>query len=272
MRYWQKAVYVLLAVSLSICCLSCCSKAVSRSDNTTVSVSFRSSPVEDYKFETGSISVIPEEALLGTFVTVSLPVRNIGRCKNAFIATLYIDGNEYITQDITLAPGNGGSVTYVLSNLRAGTHEISVAGLKSSVKIYTIDRFTISNHQDYQPYYTPLEYTPLPPLPHLSTDHFTPPAVPFFITRIDFRYPFPQSFSIIDSSGKQLYSAENAYQPSMKVPATQVNGDFSIQMQTSQLSADVRSQFFGFNSWKQVVAYYWPEVSAVEGVCKRFVP
>ncbi|MBN1375137.1 MAG: hypothetical protein JXA01_03165 [Dehalococcoidia bacterium] len=228
--------------------------------------------VDAYKFEVGNISVIPQEARVGTFMTVSLPVRNIGSRKNAFIATLYVDGNEYITRDITLAPGNGGSLTYVLSNLGTGTHEISVAGVKSSLIIYAVNSYTIPNNKDYRLHYTSLEYTPLPPLPHLSTDHFTPPVIPFFITRIDFRYPYPQSFEIIDSRGKQLYSAENAYQAGVIVPDIQVNGDFSIQMQTSQPTADVRSEYFGFNSWRWVIAYYWPEVSTVEGIEKSFSP
>jgi hypothetical protein len=56
------------------------------------------------------------------------------------------------------------------------------------------------------------------------------------------------------------------------VPAIQVDGDFTIQMLTVQPAVDIKSQFFGFSTYELVIAYFWPEVSTVEGFQKRFGP
>ena len=228
--------------------------------------------VEPYKFEVGSITVAPREAQAGMPVLISVPVRNVGSARNAYVGTLYVDGQEYGTKDITLDPGSGGSLVYQVSNLSAGSHKIAVGGSEGAVQVYNVQRYTIANTQVYMPHYAPLEYTPAPPLPYISSDSFAPPVTPFYITQINFRYPFPQSFKILDANNKQIYSADAAYNESAYVPNIEVNGSFSVEMQTNQPAADVRSEFFGFSTWELVVAYFWPEVSTVEGIQKRFSP
>lgn len=258
---------VLLVLSFSIACQPI---AAVNTDDSQFQIPTPDSQAEPYKFEIGSLSVVPQEAKAGTTVIVSLPVRNTGSAKNAFIATLYVDGHEYGTEDVTLQPGNSGSVTFLFSGLDPGDHQIAVAGIESHVKIYYLDQYSITNNQVFLPRYTALEYTPVPPLPHISSDRFTPPVIPFFITQISFRYPFPQSFQILDEDGKQLYRAEIDYQQRANVPNIQVDGDFIIQMQTPHPTADIRAQFFGLNTWRWAVSYYWPEVSIVDGVRKNF--
>ncbi|MCX6006291.1 MAG: hypothetical protein NTZ34_03405 [Chloroflexi bacterium] len=242
------------------------------SANTPAQTPVSTDNVERYKFELGNISVMPEEALVGTPVQVIVPVKNVGSAKNAYIATLYVDGQEYLTEDITLDPGNNGTLLYLVSNLSTGKHIITVADLAGTVQIYYAEKYAIANNDIYLPHYSPLEYTPEPPLPHNSADSFTPPVTPFYITKISFRYPYPQSFQILDAGNKLLYSADIAYNESAYVPGIQVDGPFTIQMQTGQPVADVRAEHPGRFSWVFVIAYFWPEVSTVEGIEKRFVP
>ena len=225
-----------------------------------------------YKFELGIMSVLPQEAPVGTSVQVVVPVKNIGTATNAYIATLYIDGQEYLTKDTTLDPGSSGTLLYLVSNLSAGKHKITVANLESTVQIYYTEQYTIANNEIYMPHYSSFEDIPQPPLPHISTDYFTAPATPFFITKIVFRYPYPQSFQILDAGNNLLYSADKAYNESAYVPDIKVDGTFTIQMQTGQPVADVRAEMFGQTSWSFVIAYFWPEVSTVEGMEKRFGP
>lgn len=227
---------------------------------------------ETYKFETGSLSIIPQEAKAGSTIIVSLPVRNAGSSANAFIATLYVDGHAYDTEDVTLQPGNSGSITFLLTNLVPGNHVLSVAGIEGYVRVYSLEKYSLTNNRVFLPHYTALEYTPAPPLPYISLGNFSPPVTPFIITQISFRYPYPQSFQILDNHGNQLYRADINYKPAADVPSIEVAGDFTIQMQTSQPTADIRAQLYGYNAWSYVIAYYWPEVSVVEGVKKRFGP
>ena len=223
-----------------------------------------------YKFELGNLSVTPQEAAFGTPVQVSVPVKNAGSVKNAYVATLYVDGQEYMTQDVTLDTGNSGTLLYRVSNLSAGTHKISVANLESIVQVYYSEKYSITNNKIYMPHYSRLEYTPVPPLPHISADSFTAPAAPFFITKINFRYPYPQSFQIMDAGNNLLYGADIAYNESAWVPGIRVDGAFTIQMQTGQPVADVKAELYGRSSWLFVISYFWPEVSIVEGIVKRF--
>ena len=263
---------ILCLILLSAFILSCNQAVPAVPANTPVPTPTSVNDVGRYKFELGNISVLPQEAPVGTPVQVSVPVKNVGSVENAYVATLYVDGQEYMTQDVTLDTGNSGTLLYRISNLSAGPHKISVANLESIVKVYYAEKYSIANNKIYMPHYSRLEYTPVPPLPHVSADYFTAPATPFFITKINFRYPYPQSFQIMDAGNNLLYSADIEYNESAYVLGIQVDETFTIQMQTGQPVADIRAELYGRTSWLFVIAYFWPEVSIVEGMVKRFEP
>jgi len=70
-----------------------------------------------------------------------------------------------------------------------------------------------------------------------------------------------------------VYSANTGYNGSLGLPTIQVDGSFTIEMQTNQLTPDIRwAPFFGYQAWVLMVDYYWPEVSSVGGVQKQFNP
>jgi hypothetical protein len=250
--------------------LSCVVHAPAAPVNPVPPIASPASNVPDVRFELGTMVVTPGEVQTGTPVRADVPAKNTGGTRNAYVGTLYLDGQEYGRQDITLPPGGSGTLTFQLPDLDQGNHTLTVGNSQGSVRVYSVERYSLTNNQVYVPHYGPIDYTPPPPLPYTSVDTFTPPVTPFYITGISFRYPFPQSFKILDSAGKELFSTDIAYNEGSAVPNIQVNGPFSVQMQTSRTAADIRSQFFSFNSVSFVIAYFWPEVSSVDGVQRRY--
>jgi hypothetical protein len=223
-----------------------------------------------YRFESGTMSVTPKEIQAGQAAQVTSTVRNTGSRQNAYVGTLYVDGQEYARQAVTLNPGDNGFLTFQLTNLGAGTHLLKLGDSSASLKVFTVDNFQIVNNIVDLPRYTNLQYTFAPPLPHVSAENFSPPVTPFFIRQIDFRFPYPEAFRILDAKGKQLYSADIAHAASAYVPDVPVDADFMIELQTNQPAADIRSGFFGESSYTLVIAYFWPHVSTIEGIQKRY--
>lgn len=272
---------VLDKLRVSICCLACLLPALTLSCGSpatavqplpTAKIPAPTANVEAVKFDLGPLTVVQQEVEAGTVAQAVVSIKNVGGTRNVYVGTLKVDGQEYGRQDITLSPGQAGTLIFQISNLSIGTHKLTMAGLEGDVSVYKIERHILTNNQVYLPHYTDLDFTPPPPIPYTSTNSFTPPEAPFFITRIDFRYPYPQSFKILDANGRLLYSADEADNESAFVPNVQVNGLFSIQMQTNQPVADIRLQYSGLYSSIYVIKFFWPEVSTLEGFQKRFAP
>jgi hypothetical protein len=230
--------------------------------------------IEPVKFEPLSIKVNPQEIEASEAAQAVVSVKNSGSARNAYVGTLYVDGNEYLTQAINIEPGQVGTLIFVVSNLNQGTHRLTMAGLESSLRVYSVEKYTLTNNKVFLPHYTNLESTPVPSVPHISSDTFSPPVTPFYITRINFQYPFPQSFTILDENNRQIYSSGITNMDSAFVPGIEVRGNFTIEMQTNQPVADIRLQYFNLYTYtySYVISYFWPEVSTVEGIQKRFGP
>jgi hypothetical protein len=230
--------------------------------------------IEPVKFEPLSIKVNPQEIEARAAAQAVVSVKNSGSARNAYVGTLYVDGNEYLTQAINIEPGQVGTLIFTVANLGQGTHRLTMAGLEGTLRVHTVERYTLSSNKVFLPHYTNLESTPLPELPHISGETFTPPVTPFYITRINFSYPFPQSFTILDENNRQVYSSGITDMDSAFVPGIEVKGNFTIRMQTNQRVADIRLQYFNLYTYtySYVICYFWPEVSTLEGIQKRFGP
>jgi hypothetical protein len=223
-----------------------------------------------YRFESGTMTVTPKEIQAGQPVQVTATVRNTGSRQNAYVGTLYVDGQEYARQAATLNPGDTGFLTFQIANLSTGTHLLTLGDSSASLKAYMVEKFQMVNNTIDLPRYTNLEYTPAPPVPHISTETFSPPITPFFVRQMDFRFPYPQAFRILDANGKQLYSAVITHAASAYVPDVQVDSDFTIELQTDQPAVDIRSEFYGESTYALVISYFWPHVSTIEGIQKRY--
>lgn len=230
--------------------------------------------VEQVKFEPLALKITPQEIEAGSAAQAVASIKNSGSARNAYVGTLYVDGNEYLTQSINIEPGQVGVLIFTVANLGQGTHRLSMAGLEGTLRVYTVEKYTLTGNKVFLPHYTNLESTPPPELPHISGETFTPPVTPFYITRINFSYPFPQSLTILDENNRQIYSSGITNIDSAFVPGVEVKGNFTIQMQTSQPVADIRLQYFNLYTYtySYVISYFWPEVSTVEGIQKRFGP
>jgi hypothetical protein len=267
------AVTICSAVLLPVAfLLACVYRPVATPPVTPAAPAAPVSTIAAYKFELGKMTVTPQEVQAGQPVQVSVIARNAGGSPNAYVGTLYVDGQEYARQAVSLNPGDSGTLAFQVSNLQAGNHNLTLGDSAGIVRVYAIEKFEIANTRSQTPPYANLDYSPAPPLPHISTDTFTPPVTPFFLQQINFRYPFPASFKILDATGKQLYAADIAYAQSAYVPDIEVNGDFGIQLETGQPTVDIRTEWFGDSSFALVIAYFWPEVSTIDGIQKRYGP
>jgi len=86
-------------------------------------------------FEVTSLVVTPPEVTAGGTVSVTAEVRNTGGSEGSYTATLTVDGATAQTKEVALAVGASKTVSFSLVKDRAGTYQIAVGGLASSLRV-----------------------------------------------------------------------------------------------------------------------------------------
>ena len=86
-------------------------------------------------FETSYLTVLPGEVEPGEKVTISVKVTNTGDLSESYEVTLKIDKVVVATEDVTLAGGTSGTVTFTTSKDAAGTYNVNVNGLSSTFTV-----------------------------------------------------------------------------------------------------------------------------------------
>ena len=87
------------------------------------------------KFEASNLTINPQESQLGQPITVSLTVTNEGETEGSFELHLIIDGIVQMVKEITLSGNSSETLTFELSNLTAGKHQVKIAGLTEQFKV-----------------------------------------------------------------------------------------------------------------------------------------
>jgi len=87
------------------------------------------------KFEAGNLTINPRQAQLGQPVTISLTVTNEGAVEGSFELHLIIDGIVRVVRDITLAGNSSETLTFEVSNLAVGKHQVKIAGLTEQFRV-----------------------------------------------------------------------------------------------------------------------------------------
>ncbi len=87
------------------------------------------------EFEVTSLDVEPTEVAPGETITVTAVVENSGGSQGTYNAVLTVDGTTAETKQVTLAAGASQTVTFSLVLDDAGSYEISVGGLSSSITV-----------------------------------------------------------------------------------------------------------------------------------------
>jgi hypothetical protein len=87
------------------------------------------------EFETVSLEITPPEIQATETATVVATVRNVGGSEGVYNATLAVDGAEIEKKSVTVGPGASGQVTFSVMKDEAGTYEIAVGKLSSSLTV-----------------------------------------------------------------------------------------------------------------------------------------
>lgn len=87
------------------------------------------------EFELVSLDVTPPEVTAGDTVSVSAEVRNIGGTEGVYTAVLTVDGEEAEAKDVAVVPGATKTVSFSLVKDQAGTYQIAIGELGSSVTV-----------------------------------------------------------------------------------------------------------------------------------------
>jgi len=90
------------------------------------------------RFEVSNLTINPKQAQLGQPVTVSITIINEGATEGSFELHLIIDGIVRMVQEVTLAGKSSETLTFEVSNLAVGKHQVKLAGLTENFKIVRI--------------------------------------------------------------------------------------------------------------------------------------
>ncbi len=86
-------------------------------------------------FEVSNLIISPKQAQLGEPVTINITITNTGATEGSTELYLIIDGMVRFIREVTLAGNSSQILTFELSNLSAGRHEVRIAGLNGNFKI-----------------------------------------------------------------------------------------------------------------------------------------
>lgn len=86
-------------------------------------------------FSVKNLSISPKTVEAGKPVKISVDVTNIGGTEGTFSVELSINGKVIDTKDVTLAPGEIRTVSFVVSEDEEGTYQVSINGLSGSFEV-----------------------------------------------------------------------------------------------------------------------------------------
>jgi Tol biopolymer transport system component len=90
---------------------------------------------EPPEFEVGPISLEPSVITVGDTVTLTTTVKNIGDIAGTYTAPLINDGQQINSKDLTLIPQESSTVEFVIADLTAGKHTISIGQSLISIDV-----------------------------------------------------------------------------------------------------------------------------------------
>lgn len=137
-------------------------------------------PAAPAQFEVTSFNISPPEITAGGTASITTQVKNIGGSEGTYTAVLTVDGAQAETKNVTVTPGATETVTFSLVKDKAGTYQVAIGELRSSlmVKLKLVAKEVELKYDNDKPY----EYL-------VSVDggwlvDFLPPVTPFTIQKI----------------------------------------------------------------------------------------
>ena len=86
-------------------------------------------------FEVSNLVINPKQAQMGQPVTITITIANTGATGGSTKLYLIIDGMVHLDREVTLAANSSQTLTFEVSNLSAGRHEVRIAGLSGNFKV-----------------------------------------------------------------------------------------------------------------------------------------
>lgn len=134
------------------------------------------------QFDVTSLTIKPKQVMIGETVTITALVENSGGSVGMYNAVLTVDGSKTNSKAVSLAPGSTETVTFSLSQDKAGTYNIAVG---DSSSILTVNPKMVSTP-------TELKYDDGNANDFLGIDKpctgyavdFVPPSIPFTINSV----------------------------------------------------------------------------------------
>ena len=87
------------------------------------------------EFKVTSLDIKPPEVSAGETVSITAVVENAGGTEGAYAAILSVDGVTAETKEVTLTPGSSKVVTFSLERNTAGTYQVDIGDLTSSLVV-----------------------------------------------------------------------------------------------------------------------------------------
>ena len=87
------------------------------------------------RFKASNLNINPQQAQLGQSVTISLTITNEDALEGSSELHLIIDGIVQIVEKITLDGKDSRTLTFEISNLAVGNHQVKIAGLTEQFSI-----------------------------------------------------------------------------------------------------------------------------------------
>jgi hypothetical protein len=90
------------------------------------------------RFVVSNLIVTPQKAQLGETVTITFTVTNEGATAGSTELYLIIDGVVRVVKEVTLGANSSETLTFEISNLAQGTHQVKIAGLAEQFKVVRV--------------------------------------------------------------------------------------------------------------------------------------
>jgi hypothetical protein len=92
-------------------------------------------PAAPAQFEVTSFNISPPEITAGETASITTQVKNIGGSEGTYTAVLTVDGAQAETKNVTVTPGATETVTFSLVKDKAGTYQVAIGELRSSLTV-----------------------------------------------------------------------------------------------------------------------------------------
>ncbi len=97
------------------------------------------------KFVASDLIINPEQTFIGETVTISITIANQGETEGSYELHLIIDRIVRAIEKITLSPQSSQTLTFEVSNLSAGSHQVKIADLTGEFSVVRMEATVVES-------------------------------------------------------------------------------------------------------------------------------